>query len=63
MIYPELKALFAGFGRALTFASAEKVLVMRSEELPFFDRLQSHGVRGREKLPFDCLTWFAIGDP
>jgi hypothetical protein len=60
MIYPELKALFAAFGRDITFASAEKVLVMRADGLPFYDRLQPHGVRGTDKLPFDCLTWFAV---
>jgi len=60
MIYPELEALFAGFGRDITFAGAEKVLVMRADELPFYDRLKTHGILGTDKLPFDCLTWFAV---
>ena len=60
MIYPELKALFAAFGRDITLGSAEKVLVMRADGLPFYGRLQPHGVRGTDKLPFDCLTWFAV---
>ena len=60
MIYPELKALFARFGRDLTLSAVEKVLVMRADRLPYFDRLQPYGVRPFDKLPFDGLTWFVV---
>jgi hypothetical protein len=60
MIYPELKALFARLERDITFSSAEKVLVMRADKLPFYDRLKQQGVRASDKLPFDCLTWFSV---
>jgi hypothetical protein len=63
MIYPELKALFARFERTITFSGAEKVLVMRADKLPFFDRLKPQGVRASDKLPFDCLTWFSVVQP
>lgn len=59
MIYPELKALFARLERDIIFSSAEKVLVMRADKLPFYDRLKQQGVRASDKLPFDCLTWFS----
>jgi hypothetical protein len=63
MIYPELRVLFGSLGREVRFASAEKVLVARAGDLPFYDRLQPHGVVPGEKLPFDCLAWFAVGAP
>jgi hypothetical protein len=60
MIYSELKDLFRTCGLELKWADAEKVLVLSAGKLPFFERLKASGVRATEKLPFDCLTYFAI---
>jgi hypothetical protein len=62
MIYPELKDLFARFKKQLSFACAEKVLVVAAAKLPFYDRLKEHGVKATDKLPFDCMAWFSITD-
>ena len=59
-IYPELADLFGRFNCQIEFASAEKVLVMRADKLPFYDRLKGAGVAAAERLPFDCLTWFSV---
>jgi hypothetical protein len=61
-IYPELKALFAQFGKDITFSSAEKVIVMEARSLPFFSLLQKHGIEPSDRLPVDCLTWFAVSN-
>lgn len=60
MIYPELKELFEGFHKNITFSSAEKVLVLEAGKLPFFDQLKPHGIRASDRLPFDCMTWFSV---
>jgi hypothetical protein len=60
MIYPELKELFARFHKSITFSCAEKVLVQKAGELPFYEQLQQQGVKAADKLPFDCMTWFSI---
>lgn len=60
MIYPELQKLFNSFGRRITVASVEKVLVLPAGQMPFFERLKAHGVKKGDKLPYDCLTWFSI---
>ena len=60
MIYPELKELFERFHKNITFSCAEKVLVMKAEKLPFYDRLKQQGVKPAERLPFDCMTWFSV---
>jgi hypothetical protein len=59
-IYPELQELFSGFHRTVTLSHAEKVLVMKAERLPFFDRLKKLGVKAGDRLPFDCMAWFAV---
>lgn len=59
-IYNELKELFEEFNRKLEFTSAEKVLVLNADKLPFFDRLKKYGVNATDKLPFDCMTWFSV---
>jgi len=60
MIYPELKELFARFHRSITCFRAEKVLVLKADQLPFYKELRQQGVSAAEKLPFDCMTWFSI---
>lgn len=59
-IYRELSPVFAGHGLKFRISSAEKVLVLPAERLPFYDRLRSAGVRPGEKLPFDCQAWFTL---
>jgi hypothetical protein len=60
MIYPELKELFGRFHKNLQVAYVEKVLVQRADQLPYYGLLKAQGVQASEKLPFDCMTWFAI---
>jgi len=60
LIYGELKGLFADFGLDLRFSSAEKVLVFEAGKLPCFDWLRERGVGERDRLPSDCLAWFAL---
>jgi len=62
MIYPELKVLFARFHRSVYFSCAEKVLVVRASKLPFYNQLKRHGVKATDKLPFDCMAWFAVSE-
>jgi hypothetical protein len=59
-IYSELKKMFEMRDRNLEFSGAEKVLVMKADQLPFFDQLKKHGVKATDKLPFDCLSWFSV---
>ena len=59
-IYRELKLIFEALNLSLRFSSAEKVLVMEAEKLPFFDALKMHGVQAKDRLPFDCQTWFSV---
>ena len=63
LIYSELKTLFEPFHRTIAFSCAEKVLVQKAEELPFFDLLKQEGVKASDRLPFDCMTWFSISGP
>jgi len=62
MIYPELKELFERFDRIITFSCAEKVLVTEAAKLPFCDQLKQRGIKATDKLPFDCMTWFAVSE-
>lgn len=62
MIYPELKALFAHFHKTVYFSCAEKVLVTEAAKLPFYDQLKPFGVTAKDRLPFDCMAWFAVAD-
>jgi len=55
-----LKEVFANFNRSVRFARAEKVLITEAEKLPFFEPLKKHGVQPKDRLPFDCLTWFSV---
>jgi hypothetical protein len=60
MIYPELKELFESINKSIKFSCAEKVLVSEAEKLPFFDQLKQHGIKARDRLPYDCMTWFSV---
>jgi hypothetical protein len=62
-IYRELRNIFSSKNRTLRFSSAEKMLVMEAEQLPFFDALARHGVQAKDKLPFDCQAWFTVSSP
>lgn len=62
-IYRELKLIFEALNLSVRFSSAEKVLVLEAEKLPFFDALKMHGVQAKDKLPFDCQTWFSVSSP
>lgn len=59
-IFPELKALFERFHKTIRFSCAEKVLVAEAGKLPFHEQLKKHGVKASDRLPFDCMAWFAI---
>lgn len=59
-IYEELLPVFEQAGFSIELTSVEKVLVMPAGQLPFFERLRGEGVRPRDRVPFDCQTWFSI---
>lgn len=59
-IYEELRPVFEQAGFTIELTSVEKVLVMPAAQLPFFDKLKQKGVRPRDRLPFDCQTWFSL---
>jgi hypothetical protein len=59
-IYRDIKPIFVALNRSIRFSSAEKVLVMEAEKLPFFDALKARGVQARDRLPFDCQAWFSV---
>jgi hypothetical protein len=59
-IYPELKELFRRFRRDITLSVVEKVRVLEAGKLPFYDRLRQNGVMPKDRLPFDCMAWFAV---
>jgi hypothetical protein len=60
MIYPELKELFGRFQRSIALSSAEKVLVTEAAKMPFYKQLRQRGVKAADRLPFDCVAWFAV---
>jgi hypothetical protein len=60
MIYPELKELFGRFQRSIELSSVEKVLVTEAAKMPFYEQLRQRGVKAADRLPFDCVAWFAI---
>jgi hypothetical protein len=62
MIYAELRE-FRKAGLDIRISVVEKVLVLPARQLPFFDRLAAEGVKPADRLPFDCITWFAISQP
>lgn len=62
-IYQELKELFRRFHRDITLSAVEKVRVLEAEKLPFYDRLRQKGVMPKDRLPFDCMAWFAVTSP
>ena len=59
-IYEELRPVFRQAGLSIKLTSVEKVLVLPAGQLPFFERLRGKGVGARDRLPFDCQTWFSI---
>jgi len=60
MIYPELKELFEGFHKRITFSCAEKVLVLEAGKLPFFDQLNPLGIKASDRMQFVCMAWFSV---
>lgn len=60
MIYPELKELFGRFQRSIALSSVEKVLVTEAAKMPFYEQLRQRGVKAADRLPFDCVAWFAV---
>jgi len=60
MIYPELQELFANFHLSVTLSHVEKVLVLKAGQLPFYSELERLGARAADRLPFDCMAWFAV---
>lgn len=61
-IYPELQELFAGFQRTVTLGTVEKVLVVPAGDLPFFPELRKRGVKAADRLLYDGMAWFALGE-
>jgi hypothetical protein len=60
MIYPELKELFGRFQRSIALSSVEKVLVTEAAKMPFYEQLRQRGIKAADRLPFDCVVWFAV---
>lgn len=60
LIYEELRPIFREAGREIRLAGVEKVLILRAEALPFFERLREGGAQARDKLPFDFQAWFSV---
>jgi hypothetical protein len=60
MIYPELQEMFGRFQRSIVFSNAEKVLVIEAAKLPFYEQLKRQGIKAADRLPFDCVAWFAV---
>lgn len=58
--YEELRAVFRKSGLDLRVSSVEKVLVTPAGDLPFFNQFQGGEIEATDRLPFDCMTWFAI---
>ncbi len=58
--YAELKDVFHKAGLDLRVSAVEKVLVLRAGELTFYDRFQGSEIQAADRLPFDCMAWFAI---
>ncbi len=58
-IYPELSTLFRKFGYKIEVSGVEKVFILPAEKLPFWDEISGQANR-KDKLPFDCQTWFSI---
>jgi hypothetical protein len=59
-IYPELREMCSRSGLDLQVAAVEKVLVSEAGQLPFFERFPKGEIQATDKLPYDCMTWFAI---
>jgi hypothetical protein len=60
LIYEELRPVFREVGLEIRLASVEKVLILPAGKLPFFDKLREGGAQAKDKLPFDCQTWFSV---
>ena len=60
LIYEELRPVFREVGLEIRCASVEKVLILPAGKLPFFDKLREAGAQAKDKLPFDCQTWFSV---
>lgn len=58
-LYSELQTLFNKKGYVISFTSAEKVLVQKAQQLPFWEEIK-HQVDAEARLPYDCQTWFKL---
>lgn len=59
-IYPELNTMFANHGYAVRISGIEKVFINRVDKLPIAEALTTKGIQPSARLPYDCLTWFAL---
>lgn len=59
-IYPELSTMFAAHGYAIRISGIEKVFINRVDKLPIAKALTAKGIQPSLRLPYDCLTWFAL---
>jgi len=58
--FDEVQSVFRRVGLRIRISSVEKVLVLRAEELPFFNLFSSVDIKAADKLPFDCMVWMSI---
>ena len=55
----ELAPLFKKYNYKMESVSAEKVLVLPAEKLPFWQDIKTV-VKAQDKFPFDCQLWFTL---
>lgn len=60
VLEPLARAL-AGEGLRVTGVSAEKVLIVPVDQLPFGERLRTEGVAGDARLPYDAMVHLVLG--
>ncbi|HPD57510.1 MAG TPA: hypothetical protein P5294_10390 [Smithellaceae bacterium] len=60
MIYPELQEVFSLFDKNIRLVAIEKVRVVPTYQLPYYEKLHQRGVRPYDRLPFDFMAWFLL---
>lgn len=48
------------FRRDIRLAHVEKVRVQEAGKLPFYGLIKHKGIGAADRLPFDCMAWFAV---